>query len=86
MTITMIFSVVISVGLFMVLPYLIASLLRKVGAGESAVTVAEAFIRIALFLAYLVLISKMQDIQRVFMYHGAEHKCINCVELSLIHI
>ena len=80
MTITMIFSVVISVGLFMVLPYLIASLLRKVGAGESAVTVAEAFIRIALFLAYLVLISKMQDIQRVFMYHGAEHKCINCVE------
>ena len=56
------------------------SLLRKVGAGESAVTVAEAFIRIALFLAYLVLISKMQDIQRVFMYHGAEHKCINCVE------
>ena len=80
MTITMIFSVVISVGLFMVLPYLIASLLRKVGAGESAVTVAEAFIRIALFLAYLVLISKMQDIQRVFMYHGAEHKCINCIE------
>ena len=80
MTITMIFSVAISVGLFMVLPYLIASLLRKVGAGESAVTVAEAFIRIALFLAYLVLISKMQDIQRVFMYHGAEHKCINCVE------
>lgn len=80
MTITMIFSVVISVGLFMVLPYLIASLLRKVGAGESAVTVAEAFIRIVLFLAYLVLISKMQDIQRVFMYHGAEHKCINCVE------
>ena len=70
----------VSVGLFMVLPYLIASLLRKVGAGESAVTVAEAFIRIALFLAYLVLISKMQDIQRVFMYHGAEHKCINCVE------
>lgn len=80
MTITMIFSVVISVGLFMVLPYLIASLLRKVGAGESAVTVAEAFIRIVLFLAYLVLISKMQDIQRVFMYHGAEHKCINCIE------
>lgn len=80
MTVTMIFSVVISVGLFMVLPYLIASLLRKVGAGESVVTIAEAFIRIALFLAYLVLISKMHDIQRVFMYHGAEHKCINCVE------
>lgn len=81
MTITMIFSVVISVGLFMVLPYLIASLLRKVGAGESACNQLQRhFIRIALFLAYLDSDSKMQDIQRVFMYHGAEHKCINCVE------
>ena len=64
----------------MVLPYLIASLLRTAGAGEYLITVAEAFIRILLFLGYLVLISRMEDIQRVFMYHGAEHKCINCVE------
>ena len=80
MTGTVIFSVVLSVGLFMVLPYLIASLLRTAGAGEYLITVAEAFIRILLFLGYLVLISRMEDIQRVFMYHGAEHKCINCVE------
>ena len=80
MTATVIFSVVLSVGLFMVLPYLLASLLHKVGASEHLVTVAEAFVRVVLFLSYMLLISKMQDIQRVFMYHGAEHKCINCVE------
>lgn len=80
MTGTVIFSVVLSIGLFMVLPYLIASLLHKVGASETGVTLAEALVRILLFLGYLLLISKMEDIQRVFMYHGAEHKCINCVE------
>lgn len=80
MTATVIFSVVLSVGLFMVLPYLLASLLHKVGASEHMVTVAEAIVRIVLFLGYMLMISRMQDIQRVFMYHGAEHKCINCVE------
>lgn len=80
MTATVIFSVVLSVGLFMVLPYLLASLLHKVGVSEHMVTVAEAIVRIVLFLGYMLLISRMQDIQRVFMYHGAEHKCINCVE------
>lgn len=80
MTGTVILSVLLSVGLFMVLPYLIASLLHKVNASESLVTVAEAFVRIVLFLGYMLLISRMEDIQRMFMYHGAEHKCINCVE------
>lgn len=80
MTCTVIFSVVLSVGLFMVLPYLIASLLHRINASETWVTLAEALVRILLFMAYLLLISKMEDIQRVFMYHGAEHKCINCVE------
>lgn len=80
MTGTVIFSIIFSVALFMVLPYLIASLLQKVGATETMITIAEAAVRICLFLGYLLLISKMEDIQRVFMYHGAEHKCINCVE------
>ncbi len=80
MTVTVILSVVISVGLFMVLPYLIASLLHRINASETAVTLAEALVRIVLFLLYMLLISRMEDIQRVFMYHGAEHKCINCVE------
>lgn len=83
MTGTVILSVVLSVGLFIVLPYLLASLLRNIGVSETGVTLAEAGVRIALFLAYMLLISKMQDIQRVFMYHGAEHKCINCVEHGL---
>lgn len=83
MTVTVILSVVISVGLFMVLPYLIASLLRNVGVTETGITLAEALVRIILFLLYMVLISRMRDIQRVFMYHGAEHKCINCVEQGM---
>ena len=83
MTGTVILSVVLSVGLFIVLPYLLASLLRNIGVSETGVTLAEAGVRIVLFLAYMLLISKMQDIQKVFMYHGAEHKCINCVEHGL---
>lgn len=83
MTGTVILSVVLSVGLFIVLPYLLASLLRNIGVSETGITLAEAGVRIVLFLAYMLLISKMQDIQRVFMYHGAEHKCINCVEHGL---
>lgn len=83
MTGTVILSVVLSVGLFIVLPYLLASLIRNIGVSETGVTLAEAGVRIVLFLAYMLLISKMQDIQRVFMYHGAEHKCINCVENGL---
>ena len=83
MTGTVILSVVLSVGLFIVLPYLLASLLRNIGVSETGVILAEAGVRIVLFLAYMLLISKMQDIQRVFMYHGAEHKCINCVENGL---
>ena len=83
MTGTVMLSVVLSVGLFMVLPYLLASLLQKVGVSETGITLAEAGVRIILFLSYMLLISKMQDIQRVFMYHGAEHKCINCVEHGL---
>lgn len=80
MTVTMIFSVVLSIGLFVLLPYFAASFLRKVTDSNLLVTTVEAVLRITIFLLYMVLISRMKDIQRVFMYHGAEHKCINCVE------
>ena len=43
----------------------------------------EGVIRIAIFLGYIVLISQMEDIKRVFMYHGAEHKTINCLEAGV---
>ena len=81
--ITVAISIVVSVAAFMLLPYALASLLRKVGASEVGVTVAEAFVKMALFMGYMLLISRMKDIQRTFMYHGAEHKCINCVEHGL---
>ena len=78
--ITVAISIIFSVAAFMLFPYALASLLRKVGVSEFGVTVAEAFVKLALFLGYMFLISRMKDIQRTFMYHGAEHKCINCVE------
>lgn len=77
---TVTFSIVFSVALFIMLPYFIASFLRNVTRSEGLIAVAEACVRMLLFLGYLLLISRMKDIQRVFMYHGAEHKCINCVE------
>ena len=80
---TVALSIVISIAAFMLLPYVLASLLRKVGATEVIVTIAEAFVKLALFMGYMILISRMKDIQRTFMYHGAEHKCINCVEHGL---
>lgn len=76
-------SIVVSVAAFMLLPYAIASLLKHVGASEFVITIAEAFVKMFLFMGYMLLISRMKDIQRTFMYHGAEHKCINCVEHGL---
>jgi len=80
---TVAFSVVLSVGLFIMLPYFIASFLRGVTSSDTVITIAEACVRLLLFFGYILLISRMKDIQRVFMYHGAEHKCINCVEHGL---
>lgn len=77
---TVAFSLVLAVALFMVGPYLLASLARNLGASEAVVTILEAIVKLAVFLGYMILISRMKDIQRTFMYHGAEHKCINCVE------
>lgn len=83
MTVTMVFSVFLALGLFMVLPYFISNLFGGIVKSRFLKTVIEAIVRIALFVAYILLISRMKDIQRVFMYHGAEHKCINCIEHGL---
>lgn len=80
MTCTMILSVILSVALFILLPFFAASLLRKVTDSNLLITTVESILRIVVFLGYMLLVSKMEDIQRVFMYHGAEHKCINCLE------
>jgi len=83
MTLTVVLALVLAVGLFMVLPVLLAGLLRRFITSSFLITLIEGLIRIGIFLLYVVLISKMEDIQRVFMYHGAEHKCINCIEHGL---
>ena len=80
MGLTMAFSVVAAVGLFMVLPYFLSGLLKPYISSRGVLTTLEGVIRMVVFLLYLSLISRMKDIQRTFMYHGAEHKCINCIE------
>ncbi|MFA9375496.1 MAG: DUF1385 domain-containing protein [Lachnotalea sp.] len=77
---TICFSIVIAVALFMVLPYFISNLFRGIILSDMAIAAIEGVIRFLLFIGYIALISLMKDIQRVFMYHGAEHKCINCIE------
>ncbi|MEE0420369.1 MAG: DUF1385 domain-containing protein [Lachnospiraceae bacterium] len=83
MGITVAFSVVLAVGLFMILPYFISLLFHRFTDSDMVIAVAEGVVRLTLFIGYILLISRMKDIQRVFMYHGAEHKCINCIEHGL---
>ncbi len=80
---TVAFSIVAAVAIFMVLPYFLTSFLKNVVPSYTARTVIEGFVRIGIFVLYVALISRMEDIQRTFMYHGAEHKCINCIEHGL---
>lgn len=83
MGIVLVFSLAISIGLFMILPYIASEAIGKLIQNEYAVLLMEGIIRIAIFLGYIVLISQMEDIKRVFMYHGAEHKTINCLEAGV---
>lgn len=83
MGLTVAFSIVMAVAIFMVLPYGLSSLLKTYVPSYSVRTVIEGFVRIGIFILYVLLISRMRDIQRTFMYHGAEHKCINCIEHGL---
>lgn len=82
---TVIFAVALALGIFMILPFYLSQLLHNVTVVESPAVLAviEGVIRIVLFIGYVFAISLMKDIKRVFMYHGAEHKSINCVENGL---
>ena len=73
-------SIVLAVGIFIVLPYFISSLFESFIRNRSLMAIIEGVIRIALFLLYVWGISAMKDIRRLYQYHGAEHKCINCIE------
>ncbi len=73
-------SIMLAVGIFIVLPYFISSLFESFIRNRSLMAIIEGVIRIALFLLYVWGISAMKDIRRLYQYHGAEHKCINCIE------
>ena len=80
MGITTLISVALAVGIFILLPYFLSSLLSEYVRNTSLLTIIEGGIRIAIFLIYIAGISLMKDIYRLYQYHGAEHKCINCIE------
>ena len=73
-------SIMLAVGIFIILPYFISSLFESFIRNRSLMAIIEGVIRIALFLLYVWGISAMKDIRRLYQYHGAEHKCINCIE------
>lgn len=76
----MVFSLAIAIGIFMVLPYFVISRFEEYIRSESFLAILEGVLRILIFVGYVLAISLMKDIRRVYMYHGAEHKCINCIE------
>lgn len=77
---SVIVSLLLSIGLFFLLPGLVGEWFRTFCDNNFFITLAEGVVRIALFILYLALVSQMKDIKRVFMYHGAEHKSIHCYE------
>ena len=74
------FAVVLALGIFVVLPYYLSSLLNGFLRNQSLLAIMEGVIRIVIFILYILAISIMKDIRRLYRYHGAEHKCINCIE------
>ena len=80
MGLTTAFSLIMAVAIFMVLPYFISAYIGKYVRNMSLIAIIEGLIRILIFVLYIAGISAMKDIRRLFQYHGAEHKCINCIE------
>ena len=83
MSMVMVFSVIMAICIFMVLPLFLANIFHHFIKSQTIMAVLEGVIRIGIFIAYIKLVSRMEDIRRTFMYHGAEHKCINCLEHGL---
>ncbi|HBG11114.1 MULTISPECIES: DUF1385 domain-containing protein [Clostridia] len=83
MSIVMAFSVVMAILIFMVFPMFLANIFHNFIKSQTIMAILEGVIRIGIFIAYISLVSRMEDIRRTFMYHGAEHKCINCLEHGL---
>ena len=83
MAAVLVISFILAIGIFMLLPLGIANLFKGVITSDHLMAVLEGVIRIAIFIIYIKLVSRMEDIRRTFMYHGSEHKCINCLEHGL---
>lgn len=83
MNATVVVAVVLAVSIFMVLPYYLSRIVENYTSSRAVMTIFEGVIRVVIFLLYILLISRTKDIKRTFMYHGAEHKCINCIEHGL---
>ena len=83
MTFSMVLAVVLAIVIFMWLPLVIAGALRQFISNDTVMSLIEGVIRVAIFILYIKLVSRTEDIRRTFMYHGAEHKCINCIEHGL---
>ncbi|MDR2889107.1 MAG: DUF1385 domain-containing protein [Lachnospiraceae bacterium] len=77
---TTVFSVALALGIFVLLPFFISNWMKSFIRNASLVAILEGVLRIVIFLAYVSVISFMKDIKRLYSYHGAEHKCINCIE------
>ena len=80
---TLVFSVVLALGIFFALPYFLSNFFEKIISSQILIAAIEGILRLAIFILYILLISLTPDIKRTFMYHGAEHKCINCIENGL---
>ncbi len=80
---TVVLAVVMAVGIFFVLPYLISLFFQSFIQSHFVITLLEGVVRLAIFIGYVSLVALMPDIKRTYMYHGAEHKCINCIEQGL---
>lgn len=80
---TVALSVVLAVAIFMILPYYISVFFQRFIASQTVIALLEGVVRLVIFIGYVAAISLMPDIRRVYMYHGAEHKCINCIEHGL---
>lgn len=79
----LVLSFVMAMGVFFALPYFISLGLNRLTDSQALIAFIEGILRISIFIGYVVVISRMDDIKRTFMYHGAEHKCINCVESGM---
>lgn len=80
---TVVLSIVLAVGIFMILPYYISLFFLRFVTSQIVISLLEGVLRLAIFVGYVAAISLMPDIRRVYMYHGAEHKCINCIEQGM---